>query len=168
MDRREAALRAIAVGNLFHATSPNGASLNCLALDVSEIAISARCITSRDMYEFNRTTGVADKNVNGKRVPCTIDSVAPLPPAMREILLELDRVYANPGDDGHRLSEAERRALVFAARYFPANPLPLPWSAMGIARSFAGDGDPDDYDSLTSAQKVELILVSYLIPQNRT
>ncbi len=166
MSDRAAALRQIAVGDIFHATSPNGASLNCLALEIAETTISARSITSQDVYTFDRGTGIADKEVNGERVPCTVDSVAALPPAIREVLLELDRIYSTPRSD-HRLTDAEKRALVFAARYFPANPLTMPWESMAIARKFEGDVDPDDYDSLTSKQRIELILVNFLIPANR-
>src|SRR6516165_6321112 len=73
---RRTALAAIAVGDLFHATTPNGASLICRALEVSAATIRARTVTSQYALEFDRATGAATPEIHGERVPCTVDSVA--------------------------------------------------------------------------------------------
>jgi hypothetical protein len=166
---RETALKSIAVGDIFHATTPNNANLNCLALEITESEIVSRTICTWWDIVFDRGTGIADKDFHGEIVRCTIDSVAPLSAHIRETLLELDRRDRDPDAD-HRLTEAERRTLAFVARYFPANPIAPPaqaWEMMASSRTFAAEGDPEDYDSLTGERKVQLILSNFLIPRNR-
>lgn len=170
MTDRKTALAGIAVGDLFHATTPNEASLICRALEVSATTVRARTVTSQYVLEFDRATGVATPEIEGERVPCTIDSVAPIPAEVHAALLGLDAIYsvATRGDDeGHKLTESERRALVFAALYYPAHPIPQSWEMMGSDRKAGPARDPEDYDGLTGDEKVELILVNYLIPMNK-
>jgi hypothetical protein len=166
---RKTALASIAVGDLFHATTPNGASLICRALEVSASTVRARTVTSQYALEFDRTTGVSTPEIEGERVPCTIDSVAPIPGEARAALLGLDEIYsiAASDDEGHKLTESERRALVFAALYYPAHPIPQSWEMMDSDRKVGPARDPEDYDGLTGDEKVELILVNYLIPMNK-
>lgn len=169
MSDRETAFKSIIAGDLFHATAPNGASLICRALEVTEEAIAARTVTSQDAYAFSRMTGVAEPDFGAGKVSCTIDSVAALPHDMRETLLGLDRIYADKTRrESHPLSDAERRALVFAAQYYPANALPSEPSSMDVDRKPAPAPRPEDYDRLTGDEIVDLILVNYLIPANRT
>ncbi len=167
---RETALSAIAGGDLFHATTPNGASLICRALEVSASAIRARTVTSQYALEFDRLTGVAVPEIEGEHVPCTVDSVASVPDEVRTALLGLDAIYSDQTrkNEAHKLTESERRALVFAALFYPANPIPQPWEMMSVDRKVGQVHDPDDYDGLTSDEKVDLILVNYLIPTNKS
>jgi|ERR1044071_3053092 hypothetical protein len=166
---RKTALAAIAVGDLFHATTPNGASLICRALEVSDSTIRARTVTSQYALEFDRKTGVATPEIHGERVPCTVVSVASVPSEIREALLGLDRAESNKAQaEHHKLTKSEQRALVFAALFYPANPIAQSWEMMSVDRKVGPVHDPGDYDSLTSDQKVDLILVNYLIPTNES
>jgi len=89
MTDRETALRTIAVGDLFHAAvGRSGASYPCLTLQVRENAIFARRMTTQSVHWFDRATGV---EIGQNAV--VIDSVAPLPDDIREIMLGLDRIY---------------------------------------------------------------------------
>lgn len=61
-----------------------------------------------------------------KGVPAKIDSVAPLPDEIREVIERLDFRYnnnLNPTPTSARLTEAEKHALLFIADYYPANPI---------------------------------------------
>lgn len=131
----------IGAGDIFHASAPNDASMICLALKVDETTILARAVTSQREYSFDRLSGAADR----EGVRCTIDSTAALPPEVHQALLGLDRIYsAEASGESHPLTESEKRALVFAAQY--------------------SRKDPEAYDQLTAEEKVELILLNYLIP----
>ena len=125
-DRKERLLD-IAVGDVFHATAPTGASLICLATEVSETTIFARTVTTQLNYEFERQTGVAECG----DFSCTIDSVAPLPAEIHGALLGLDRKYGELKDETDldklaekvKLSEGEIRALLFVSTHYPSNPI---------------------------------------------
>lgn len=133
MTEREAALQKIAVGDIFHADLriDNGPSYICLVLQVHEHRIFARRMTTQSIHWFDRTTGA---EIDDDRV--VIDSVAPLPADIREIMLELDRKYQEvevrqaedpdwePPEGSSRLTEEQRRAFRFIANFYPANPLP--------------------------------------------
>src|ERR1700739_4849498 len=87
---RKIVLAAIAVGDLFHGRPRKGtASVICLALQVREKTIFARRITTQSVHEFDRATGVEIDDSN----PVIIDSIAPLPSDIHEIMLGLDRKY---------------------------------------------------------------------------
>lgn len=118
MTDRERALDSIVPGDIFHGESSNGASLICLALEVGETTIEARRVTTQDHISFNRKTGITASGNNW------IDSAAPLPPEIHQIMLGLDAKsrYAR-GLEDMRLSIDEKRALVFVASFYPANPL---------------------------------------------
>lgn len=119
MPDRETLIRKIKVGDIFHATAPNGASLVCLAVEINETAILARRLFVPEYLEFDRATGV-NTTVGGHK--CQIDSVAPLPEDIREVLENLDhRNRTNPKDAKFR--EAEKYALLFIADHYPANPI---------------------------------------------
>ena len=137
--------KEIRAGDIFHATAPNDASMICLALKVDETTILARAVTSQREYAFDRLSGEAERD----DVRCTIDSTVALPSEVHQALLGLDRIYsAETSGESHPLTENERRALVFAAQY--------------------SRKDPEAYDRLTAEEKVELILLNYLIPANRS
>src|SRR6266481_834231 len=91
MDDRWTALGSLAVGDIFHAESPNGASLICLVMSVTETAIRARTVTTQLHLEFDRLTGVAEWG--DQQVPCTIDSIAPLPSKTHHVMLGIDRKF---------------------------------------------------------------------------
>jgi len=131
--------------------------------------VRVRTVTSQYALEFDRATGVAMPNIEGEHVACTVDSVAELPDNVRDALLGLDEIYSDHTrqDEPHPLTEIERRALVFAALFYPQNPIAQPWEMMGIDRKVGPSRDPEDYDGLTGDEKVELILVNYLIPMNK-
>lgn len=133
MTEREAALRTIAVGDIFHARirPDDGPSYICLALQVHEDRIFARRMTVQSVHWFDRATGV---EIDDDRV--VIDSVAPLPDDIRKIMLGLDQKYREdeyrwaedpdwePPEGSSRLTPDQRRALLFIADFYPAHPLP--------------------------------------------
>jgi hypothetical protein len=132
---RELALAQISVGDFFHASATNGASLLCLTMSITEKNIQARNVATQIIYDFDRATGHADWRVCGAQYECTVDSVAPLPNDIREGLLILDRKerYAReqlakdpewimPREQA-RLSEDEKRALLFVSQFYPDNPI---------------------------------------------
>src|SRR4026209_455313 len=88
MSEREAALRKIAVGDIFHASVPSGGSYPCPAPQVRENAIFARRMSTQEVLWFDRATGVEQDSPD-----IVIDSVAPLPDDIREIMLSIDRLF---------------------------------------------------------------------------
>jgi len=121
MPDREALIRNIGVGDFFHATCPNGASMICLTTAVSDMAIQARRITTQEDLEFDRTTGLEKGPYGG---PGRIDSVAPLPPEIHTVFLGLDHRYRTSTDpERNKLSQAEIDAILYIDKYYPANPI---------------------------------------------
>ena len=116
MDRQNA-VRTLAVGDIFHGEGTNGASLICVVTAVTEETVHARTMTTQYDLEFDRLTGVCEWGNS----TATIDSVAPLPADIREALLGLDQRYRSGGEG--QLSDAEKRALIFLASFYPANPV---------------------------------------------
>ncbi len=60
--------------------------------------------------------------------------------------------------------------MAFAAQYYPAHPIAPagnPSETRSIDARFAPTRDPEDYDSLTREQRIEFILINFLIPANR-
>jgi hypothetical protein len=171
MTRREIAIRGIAVGDLFHATSPNGASLICLALDVTDAMIVSQTVTSMYDLEFDRKTGTAERDFDGERAVCTIDSIASLPDDFKRTLIALHQAYLRKDkSDEPKLKDPEHRALVFAAQYFPTHPLDPPgqlWETMSIGKTVGPPAGIRDFDSLTREEKIEFILINFLIPRNQ-
>jgi hypothetical protein len=133
---RENALKAINVGDIFHAEASNGASLLCLTMTVTPATIQARNVATQIIYDFDRCTGIADWFVYGTHYICSIDSVAPLPADIHEIMLSLDRKYraceyklaedpdwqSAPGES--HLTTEQIRGLLFVAKFYPENPIP--------------------------------------------
>lgn len=122
---RELSLSNLAEGDIFHGECPNGASLICLVTSVSENIIEARTVTTQLHFQFDRKTGIA--KWGDEPVICTIDSVAPLPMEIYNVMLGLDRKFRQEDDpddpDQFKLSDAEKRALLFVASFYPSNPL---------------------------------------------
>ena len=132
MTDREAALKKIAVGDLFHAAvGRSGASYPCLTLKVRDEAIFARRMTTQSVHWFHRATGV---EIGQDAV--VIDSVAPLPDDIREIMLGLDRKYREneyrwaeepdwePPEGSSRLTPEQIRAVLFIHDFYRTHPLP--------------------------------------------
>lgn len=119
---REILLRRLTEGDIFHAESPNGASLICLVTYIAETEIHARTVTSQLHLQFDRKTGIAEWGED--RVKCTIDSVEPLPIDIFDIMLGIDRRYTIGEDsDRLRLTEEEIGALVYVDSYYSKNRL---------------------------------------------
>jgi hypothetical protein len=114
---RQAALRSLAVGDIFHAEGDNGASLICIIIAITDAAIQARTATSQMSLDFDRQTGIGGWG----KAHASIDSIAPLPADIRDALLGLDRRYAAGGD--LKLLDTEKRALVFVGWFYAANPI---------------------------------------------
>ena len=159
---RESKIRAIKVGDIFHAESPNGASMPCQALTITDKTIEAqRMFMPGEILRFDRTTGLEQGKKGGawktviplpddmawlilrvymisnvyqrsdgttflkdseEIAPAKIDSVAPLPDDIRDVLLKLDhrnRTSNAPGSA--KLSEPEKKALIFIQHHFRNN-----------------------------------------------
>lgn len=131
MTNREAALQKITVDDIFHASGTNGASFICLALQVRKGAVFARRVTTQSVHWFDRATGFDQDNPK-----IVIDSVAPLPEDIREIMLSIDRLFREaeyrsaeepswePPEDYFHQSKDQIRALLFIDKFYPAHPLP--------------------------------------------
>ncbi len=127
MADRKTQLGRLEIGDFFHAEYPGQTvSLICLVVAVSETTIRARRITNQKYLEFDRRTGVERGE---KRSLAVIDSVAPLPLEIHNVMLGLDRKSALGLQEKHLsgqepwLNDAERNALIFVGEYYPANPL---------------------------------------------
>jgi hypothetical protein len=122
MADRKTALMSLGVGDIFHAESPNGASLICLVLSVTETAIEARTVTRHTYLVFDRQTGIA--KLGHEPVLCTIDSIAPLPEEIHNVMLGIDRKFG-PGSnvENVKLTRAEIDAFVFISSHYSSNPL---------------------------------------------
>lgn len=124
MNSRQTALSTIRMGDIFHAETPAGTSIVCLALAVTATAIRARDVCRQEKLDFDRHTGTAPWPWGDNGTLCRIDSTAPLPQEHHAALIGLDRKY-NSGrvlsEEEAKLTEAERRALSFVYDHYPAN-----------------------------------------------
>jgi len=116
---RSESIRDIKEGDIFHAVAPNGASLVCQALIVSDAIIEAqRMFMPGDIYRFDRTTGVDERGGILRK----IDSVALLPDDIRDVLLKLDhRIRTSNAPGSAKLSEPEKKALIFIYDHYRNN-----------------------------------------------
>jgi hypothetical protein len=128
MPNRETVLRTLMVGDIFHAQSPNGASLVCVVTALDDGTILARRIHTQDDLRFERKTGIEIENVKAK---ARIDCVAPFPPDVHRIFVEMDRKYQQLYDfvrNGKefdwelcKMTPDERRADSYIDRHVSAN-----------------------------------------------
>lgn len=111
------------VDDLFHARFSGYAKRICVVTSMDATSLMARAITTQEVFRFDRTSGVSDfSELNN--ASCAIDSIIPLPQAMRDTLLGYDlRCRTSNDPDAARLSVAERQALLDAGRLYAANPL---------------------------------------------
>jgi hypothetical protein len=133
MTDREAALKEITVGDIFHASfgRDGGPSYPCLTLQVREDAIFARRVTTQSVHWFDRATG---EDTDDCRL--VIDSVEPLPDDIHEIMLSIDRLFREaehrraaepdwvPAENHFHQSKDQIRALLFIGKFYAAHPLP--------------------------------------------
>jgi hypothetical protein len=126
MTDRETALRNLAVGNIFHAQSRNGASFVCLVTALDDGTIYARRIHTQDDVQFDRNTGFEI----GKQ-QTRIDCITAFPPDIQNIFLAMDRKYqelmalVRQGIvltlDQTRMTADERRASLAIDQHVAAN-----------------------------------------------
>jgi hypothetical protein len=117
MSARRAALENVKVGDMIHAEGSNGGSFICLVTDVTETHIRARTVTHQILLQFDVERGMAI--VPGHRIECKIDSAVPLPQDVYDSLVGIDERYRRDTDiESARLSETERRALIFSVRHY--------------------------------------------------
>ena len=122
MPDRDALLRNLRPGDLFHASCPSGASLVCLVESLTETEIRTRRITTQEAYAFDRRTGLTLPNSDPR--PCKIDSVAPLPTDILNIMLGIDRKSRLEHDPERiKLSKDEIKAFNFIDGHYKSNPL---------------------------------------------
>ena len=153
---RGALLRNLAVGDIFHASAPNGASLICLATAVTDAIVQARAVTHQTHLAFDRETGIAELNGAQKWprhtdevVQCITDSVAPLPIDVHEVILFVDRKSRLTYLSGEaRLSDDEKQAFLFLYSHYREHPLP----------------GANMHDPAVEAGLIERCLAPYLIP----
>lgn len=121
MTGRMEAIQYLTVGDIFNASSPNGAKLTCLVTGVTPNVIEARTVTTQLQLEFDRSTGVADWGPD--RVPCTIDGTRPLPPDIHSLMLQIDHKFGSERDpEKLKLTPDEMRALVYLHDHYPVDP----------------------------------------------
>ena len=126
MPDRETALRNLAVGDIFHAQSRNGASLVCLVTALDDGTIYARRVHTQDDERFDRSSGIEVRKQHTR-----IDCVTPFPPDIQNILLAMDRKYqelmalVRQGIeltlDQTRMTPDEKRANLSIDRHVAAN-----------------------------------------------
>jgi hypothetical protein len=118
-------LNNIAVGDIFRAASAQIPSIICLVTSVTKMTIDVRTITTQRSLRFDRRTGEAAwETIEKEQVICTIDSVAPLPVNIHNIMLGLDRkIRLGGGPESNPLDRDEIEALLFLDSHYPSNPL---------------------------------------------
>jgi len=134
MADRKALIGSLRSGDIFHAQAPNGASMICLVLSVSDAGIRARRVTTQEELEFDRMTGQA--MVGDQGLVCVIDSVVPLPADIHDVFLAMDeknRALMAMDEKARfedferlKLTGPEKNALTFVHSHYTSNPLPPP------------------------------------------
>jgi len=125
---RETALRKLAVGDIFHARGSGPASLVSLVTAIDNGTIYARRIHTQDDLKFDRNTGFQLGKVHTK-----IDCVAPFPPDIHNIILEMDRKHGyhtelfrkgvEPDPKQRKMTADEKRANLSINAHVAANPI---------------------------------------------
>ena len=121
MPNWKSVLSRLSVGDIFHAACPNGASFICLVETIANDRIVSRRITTQESVDFELTTGLTLPASEEAR--CAIDSIAPVPVAVHNVLLGLERKMRLCRGEKVRLNEEEKEALKFVADFYPANPV---------------------------------------------
>ena len=121
MPNWKSVLSRLTVGDIFHASCPNKASYICLVKAMAEDRIVSWRITTQEDVEFELATGFTLPFSEKPR--CRIDSIAPLPATIHNIMLGLERKMRLCRGEKGQLSEEEKDALRFVADFYPANPI---------------------------------------------
>ena len=123
MDYELSLLNKLRVGDIIHANSPNCPSLICLVTNVSDSHLFTRNITMQFEIKFDIQTGKGNRGA--KNDICTIDSIAPLPLDIHNIMLRLDRLFRLLPEkrDHTHLSADEKNAIIFIDNFYRKNPL---------------------------------------------
>ncbi|WP_395713092.1 hypothetical protein [Reyranella sp.] len=123
MTPRESVLQRIQEGDIFHAEADWGGSLICLALEVTDTTILGKTVTTQLFYLFERRSRVAHDE-DGQAF-ASIDSTARLPDDILGMVMQIDRKFSrvDGGEGFYRLTADEKRALLFIASFYPANPI---------------------------------------------
>lgn len=131
MASNRAAIRYLAVGDMFHARSSNGASLVCIATALDDVTIYARRIHTQDDLKFDRATGFELGSNHTK-----IDCVTPFPSDIQKTFVDMDRKYqalyklvrkgVDPDIAEWKLTPDEKRAHLSINSHTAANPVEDP------------------------------------------
>jgi hypothetical protein len=121
-----AQLSNVQVGHIIHGTYPGYSggigSAICLVTEVTGEEIHTRAVTTQYIFKFDRRSGVEIK-ADGS-VGCRLDCIAPLPPEIHAAMLDIDRKYRLlDAPEGGKLLPHEQKAILFAAKHYPANPI---------------------------------------------
>lgn len=108
-------LSKLVPGDIIHGHHPAGASLICLVEAVTSDLIETRRITTQRHITFDIESGVEIDFPE-----CRLDSIAPLPVDVHNVLLGLDRRMRLGNVP---LNQAEAQALSFATNFYRAHPL---------------------------------------------
>ena len=114
-------LGRLVVGDIFHATCPSKASFICLVEAVADDRIVSRRITTQEHVEFELHTGLTLPSDD--EVRCIIDSIAPLPIGIHNVMLGLERKMRLGRGEKVRLNDEEKDALQFVDDFYSANPV---------------------------------------------
>ncbi|MBR1213272.1 hypothetical protein [Bradyrhizobium sp. JYMT SZCCT0180] len=118
---RKTLLQKLVIGDIFHAKTPNGASLICLVTHITKTQIEARRVTTQEVVRVDRRTGVG--RLGAGRVACSVDSVAPLPIAVHNEMLGIDRKFRLAQNEGAlKLTGSEKKALLFVGSFYSKRP----------------------------------------------
>ena len=123
MIERKTSVADLTINDLLHAAFPNEAMRICIVMAVEERYLTARAITTQEIFRFDRRSGTSVPSEADDAV-CTIDSVVPLAHATRDALLGYDlRCRTSKEPDAGRLTVDERQALLDAGQLYAANPV---------------------------------------------
>jgi len=96
--------------------------LICLTVFITDAAIRARRVTTQEYFEYDRQTGgehCADQTMSSR-----IDSVAPLPVDVLNVILAIDRKYRFiQNSEQGKLTDTEIKALMYAGAHYSSNSL---------------------------------------------
>lgn len=110
-------LQRLVVGDIFHAKTRNGASLICLVTRLNKTKIEARIVTTQKEVRIDRNTGLG--KLGAERVACFVDSIAPLPVAVHNEMLGIDRKFRLAQNEAAlKLTSSEKKALLFIDSFY--------------------------------------------------
>jgi hypothetical protein len=101
-------------------------------MSVTETTIRARTVTTQYHFDFDRKTGVAEFTSRSIGIPelgddiksCAIDSVAPLPVDIHNVMLWIDRKSRLERDPERvKFTSDELAAIRFVHFFYPAYPV---------------------------------------------